>query len=76
MPFRLDRRVLGVYLTTEDTASAEGFVRRISVLLASQQLDWRGDVLKPVVSGKIMMRPAGQSLDALQIEALALSNCA
>lgn len=74
LPFRLDSRILGVYLSTEGLASAEGFVRRVRVLLASQQLDWRGDVLKPAVTSKIVMRPAGQPLDALQNDARALSD--
>ena len=71
VPFRFDRRVLGVYLTAEGLASAEGFARRIAVLLASQQLDCQGDVLKPVVISKIAMHRVGQTLDALQKQALA-----
>lgn len=76
LPFLFDHRVLGVYLTSDGLASAEGFAKRIEVCLASQQLDWRGDVLKPAVTSMIVMRPAGQPLDALQIDALAQSGSA
>lgn len=69
LPFRLQSRELAVYLHSDGIEQAEAFVRRIGVLLASQQLDWRGDVLKPVVRSAIVMHRVDQSLEALTQEA-------
>lgn len=65
LPFRHAPYVLGVYLHCDGIEQADAFGRRIQILLGSQQLDWRGDVLKPVVGLAMATCVAGDDLSDL-----------
>lgn len=79
LPFRHSEQMLAVYLRCADLEQAQAFGRRIRMLLASQQLDWHGDVLKPMVLMGFAVHDAGQRLARLHAsasKALALTRAA
>lgn len=65
MPYRHGSRELAVLLRCDDIEQAEAFGRRIRMLLASQQLEWCGDILKPSVSQVATACEKGATLDTL-----------
>lgn len=68
-PLRLSGGRLGVFLHCDSTEQALAFGRRISMLLAAQQLNWRGDQIKPTLSMGVAARANGESLAALKARA-------
>jgi GGDEF domain-containing protein len=65
VPFRHSADSLGVYLHCDSIEQADAFGRRIRMLLASQQLEWRGDVLKPTVAMGVAAVEVGVALPQL-----------
>lgn len=69
LPVRHDDRCLAVFLHCAEVDQAVAFARRIAMLLAAQQLDWRGDVIKVTACMGVALRLPGESLDELQARA-------
>lgn len=65
IPTRHEADLLAVYLDCDELEQAEAFGRRIRMLLASQQFEWRGEVIKVEVGLGIARRQPGETIDAL-----------
>lgn len=55
-----------VFLRATEVEQAGAFCRRLATLLRSDQLEWRGEVIKVSASMGIVLREIGEPLDALQ----------
>jgi diguanylate cyclase (GGDEF)-like protein len=66
---RCPKRRLGIYLHCGEIEHAVAFGRRIAMLLATQQLEWRGDEIKLTVSMGVAVRECGEALDHLNARA-------
>jgi GGDEF domain-containing protein len=69
LPFRLSAHELGVYLHSDSLEQAAAFNRRMDMLLGSQQLEWQGDVLKPLVCMGMASHRRGMPLGELRTAA-------
>ncbi len=64
---RYTSRRLGVYLYCREIEQAQAFGRRIAMLLAAQQLDWQGDVIKVTVAMGIALHRPDETLAHLGV---------
>jgi len=69
VPVRFDTRRLAVFLHCEEIEQAVAFGRRVSMLLAGQQLDCGGEVMKLTSCMGMVLREDGESLQALEARA-------
>lgn len=72
----IDAERVVVFVRCQEVEQATAFGRRLSMLLAREQLDWRGDVIKITSSMGVVMRDLGESMDSLYERATANLNAA
>lgn len=66
---RCSAQRLGIYLHCGEIEQAVAFGRRIAMLLATQQIEWRGDEIKLTLSMGVAVRECGETLDRLNARA-------
>lgn len=66
----LDREGFAIYLHCSEVEQAKAFCRRLGSLLASEQWDWRGGIIKVTASMGIALREPAEPIRALQARAL------
>ena len=65
LPTQLGEGRFAVYLQCGEREQAEAYCRRVAMLLAGDQIDVRGDVLKVSATMRIAVRRPGEPLDVL-----------
>ena len=65
LPVEPDAQGFSVFLHCEDAEQAAAFCRRLSTLLHSEQLDWRGDAIKVSTHMGIAVRKLGEPVEQL-----------
>lgn len=72
LPMRHADEHFAVYLQCDEREQAEAFCRRLAMLLAGDQLDLNGDVVKLTTNTAIALRETGEPLEALSDRAQGL----